>query len=57
MLVGIPIPDVVTGANFGGDRLKRLGVAGGQIFIFCLYIRRRPYKHFTNTVVSVDFAL
>ena len=40
-------------ANFGDDRLRSLEVMG-QILLFCLYIRRRLYEHFTTIVMSVD---
>jgi len=30
------------------------GGGEGQILLFCLYIRRHPYKHFTTLLMSVD---
>jgi len=47
MVVGIP--DVITYANFGEDRLRGLGVAGGQNLPFCIDFDRRLY----NTTVRV----
>ena len=50
-------PDVIMHQRkFWWPSLKGLGVAPwrGQILLCCLYIRRRPYKHLTTTVVSVD---
>jgi len=41
-LVGIP--DVITCANFGLDRLRGLGVAGGQNVPFSIDFDRRPYN-------------
>ena len=37
-------PDIITCANFGDDRLRGLGVAGGQILPFPIGIRRHPYN-------------
>ena len=45
--------DLIICANFGDDRLGSWR-GGGQVLLFCLYIRRRPYKHITTTVMSVD---
>ena len=38
------IPDVITRAYFGNDRLRGLRVTGGQIFPFPIGFRRRPYN-------------
>jgi len=40
----VDIPDVITSANFGEDRLRRLGVAGGQNLPFSIDFDRRPYN-------------
>ena len=40
----VDIHDVITLANFGDDRLRGLGVAGGQILAFAIDIDRRPYN-------------
>jgi len=49
----VEIPDVITYENCGDDR--SMGLRWQESFLlFCLYIRRRPYKHFTTTAVSVD---
>jgi len=40
----VDIPDVITCANFGEDRLRGLGVAGGQILPFSIDFDRRPYN-------------
>jgi len=45
----VDIPDVITSANFGEDRLRGLGVAGGQNLPFSIDFDRRPY----NTLVRV----
>jgi len=37
----VDIPDVITCANFGEDRLRGLGVAGGQILPFSIDFDRR----------------
>jgi len=41
-------------ANFGHDQLKGLWVVVDQSLLFCLYIRRHPYKHLSTTMVSVN---
>jgi len=40
----VDIPDVITSANFGEDRLRGLGVAGGQNLPFSIDFDRRPYN-------------
>ena len=40
----VDIPDIITCANFGEDRLMGLGVAGGQILPFFIDFDRRPYS-------------
>ena len=40
----VDIPDVITSANFGEDRLRSLGVAGGQNLPFSIDFDRRPYN-------------
>jgi len=40
----VGIPDVITYANFGEDRLRGLGVAGGQSLPFSIDFDRRPYN-------------
>jgi len=40
----VDIPDVITSANFGKDRLRGLGVAGGQNLPFSIDFDRRPYN-------------
>ena len=40
----VDIHDVITQVNFGDDRLRGLGVAGGQILAFPIDIDRRPYN-------------
>ena len=37
-------PDVITHENFGDDRIRDLGVAGGQILPFPIDFDRRPYN-------------
>ena len=39
----VGIPDVITYAHFGDDRLRGLGVAGGQSLPFSIDFDRRPY--------------
>ena len=36
--------------------MQILVTEGGSNLVFCVYIRRRPYKSFTTTMVSVDLA-
>ena len=40
----VDIHDVITSVNFGHDRLRGLGVVGGQILAFPIDIDRRPYN-------------
>jgi len=40
----VDIPDVIACANFGEDRLRGLGVAGGQSLPFSIDFDRRPYN-------------
>ena len=40
----VGIPDVITYANFGADRLRGLGVAWGQSLPFSIEFDRRPYN-------------
>jgi len=40
----VDILDVITSANFGEDRLRGLGVAGGQNLPFSIDFDRRPYN-------------
>jgi len=45
--VVVGIPDIITCANFGEDRLRGLGVAGGQSLPFSIDFDRRPYNTLT----------
>ena len=49
----VGIQDVINYANFGEDRLRGLGVAGGQSLPFSIHFDRRPY----NTLASVWYSL
>jgi len=49
LCVVVDIPDVITCTNFGEDRLRGLGVAGGQSLPFSIDFDRHPY----NTTVRV----
>ena len=40
----VDIPDLITHANFGDDRLWGLGVAGGESLPFSIDFDRRPYN-------------
>jgi len=40
----LDIPDLITSANFGEDRLRGLGVAGAQNLPFSIDFDRRPYN-------------
>jgi len=40
----VGIPDIITCANFGEDRLRGLGVAGGQSLPFSIDFDRRLYN-------------
>jgi len=46
---GVGVHDVITCADLYSDRLRGLGVAGGQILGFSIDLLRRPY----NTTVRV----
>ena len=41
----VDIPDVITSANFGEDRLRGSGVEGGQSLPFSIDFDRRPYNN------------
>jgi len=49
----VGIPDLITYANFGEDRLRGLGVAGGQSLTFSIDFDRRPYNTLTLYRASV----
>ena len=40
----VDIPDIITYANFGEDRLRGLGVAGDQNLLFSIDFDRRLYN-------------
>jgi len=40
----VDVPGVITYTTFGDDRLRGLGVTGGQILPFRIGFRRRPYN-------------
>ena len=40
----VDIPDIITSANFGEDKLRGVGVAGGQSLPFSIDFDRRPYN-------------
>ena len=42
--VMVDIDNVIKQVNFGNDRLRGLGAAGGQILAFPIDIDRRPYN-------------
>ena len=44
---GVGVHDVITCADLYHDRLRGLGVAGGQIWAFCIDLLRRPYNTLT----------
>ena len=52
----IGIPDVITHGDFGGDRIKVLRAAGGQILPFLIDFDRRPskFQHSRTTVRVCD---
>jgi len=50
----VVIPDVITCANFGDDRLRGLGVAGHQSLPFTTDFDRRPYNSLAFTVRVCD---
>ena len=41
---GVGVHDVITCADLYYDRLRGLGVAGGQILGFCIDLLRHPYN-------------
>jgi len=41
---GEDIQDVITNANLGDDRLRNFSVARGQILVFSIGFRSRPYN-------------
>jgi len=43
-MVDIHDHDIITQVNFDDDRLRALGVAGGQILAFPIDFDRRPYN-------------
>jgi len=49
----VEIHNIITQVNFGDDRLRGLGVAGGQILAFPIDIDRRP-QHSSTTVRVCD---
>ena len=49
----VDIPDVITFANFGEDRLRGLGVAGGQNLPFSIDFDRRLYNTYSRTRPTV----
>jgi len=53
----IGIPDVITYANLGEDRLRGLGVAGGQSLSFSIDFDRRGLQHSRTTVRVCDVAI
>jgi len=42
--IGVGVHDVITCADLYYDRLRGLGVAGGQILGFSIDLLRRPYN-------------
>jgi len=42
--MSVDVHDIMTCATFCDDRLRGLGVAGGQISPFPIDLRRRPYN-------------
>jgi len=50
----VGVHDVITCADLYYDRLRDLGVAGGQILAFSIDLLRRPYKHSSTTVRVCD---
>jgi len=41
---GVGVHDLITCADLYYNRLRGLGVAGGQILAFCIDLLRRPYN-------------
>jgi len=44
LCTGVGVHDVITCADLYYDRLRHLGVAGGQILAFSIDLLRRPYN-------------
>ena len=53
----VDIHDVITQVNFGDDRFRGLGVAGGQILAFPIDIDRRPYNTLALLCECVIYAV
>ena len=53
ILQDVGMPDVITYANFGEDRLRSLGVAGGQNVPFSVDFDRRPYNNLARYRTTV----
>ena len=47
------VHDVITCANLYYDRLRGLGVAGGQILGFSIDLLRRPYNTLAQCVIEM----
>jgi len=52
----VGIPDLITYANFGDDRLRGLGVAGGKSLPFSIDFDRRPYNTLALPCECVNYA-
>jgi len=48
LCTGVEVHDVITCADLYYDRLRYVGVAGGQILAFSIDLLRRPYNTLTN---------
>ena len=56
--IGVGINDVITCADLYYDRLRDLGVAGGQILGFSIDLLRRPYNTLAlpcECVIYIEF--
>jgi len=51
----VDIPDIITCANFGEDRLRGLEVAGGQSLPFSVDFWSLPLQHTRTTVRVCDY--